>query len=541
MLYQLRSHFFLALCLGSLLFIANHTYAQANDSFPNLLLIIADDMGVDVTPGYHNGALMPTTPTLDSLRSVGITFENVWSAPVCTPTRAGIMSGKFGVKSGVSGLPGNLNLSDTSIFNILEQRTNNRYADAAIGKWHLSSNPTDPLHPEKHGLDYYMGYLGGAPRAYDNWSRTENGVTTTDRSYVTSTVTDTSISWIAKQQQPWFLWLAHAAPHTPFHEPTSGLYTISPTDTDFRKYLAMIESVDHEVNRLLKSMPDSVRDNTLVIFAGDNGTPQNVLQDYPNRHGKGTLYQGGIRVPMIIAGKGVTRKGEREAALVHLSDLHATILEATGETLPGGVFNSLSFNHLLDNSPGPTRDYNYINYTSMRGDSWAIRNAQYKLIENPNGSQEMYDLLIDSLEVNDLIPGGLTAAQQTIKADLEAEAMQIFTLWSCRDHIMNGDETGIDCGGSACQPCSPNSVDGAFAKNAISLSPNPSTDFVKLDAGNAVIESVTVLNVAGSQMFTKTDIRDTQYQLDLASLKPQLYIVKVVTQAGVFHAKMLKQ
>ena len=122
----------------SFLFIINIS-AQTDPEYPNIILVIADDLGVDVSNGYHQGNLMPTTPTLDSLRSIGLTFDNVISAPKCTPTRAGIMSGKYGVKTGVIGTPGNLDLSDPSIFKRLSEQTNNKYSNAVIGKWHIST------------------------------------------------------------------------------------------------------------------------------------------------------------------------------------------------------------------------------------------------------------------------------------------------------------------------------------------------------------------------------------------------------------------
>ena len=203
----------------------------------------------------------------------------------------------------------------------------------------------------------------------------------------------------------------------------------------------MIEAFDHELGRLLGSLSPEEHENTLIIYLGDNGTPGSFTQGYPDGHGKGSLYQGGIRVPMIISGAGVSRQGEREPALVHIADIYATVLEVVGEELPGGIYNSLSFDHLLSGEPGPTRDYNYSEITQQADNNgWTIRGPQYKLIQFTNGTQEFYDLLADSLEFNDLLPGSLTAEQEMIKQNLEAEAEQIRTAWSCRDHIQNGDE-----------------------------------------------------------------------------------------------------
>ena len=153
------------------------TAMQAQGDPPNILIVIADDLGVDVSRAYRTEGMLPTTPTLDALQADGITFENVFAAPKCTPSRAAILSGKFGVKTGVTGTPGNLDLDHSSLFTELEARTNGQYADAAIGKWHLSS-PQNPYHPVAHGTDYFMGIMGAMPDDYYAWLRTENGNTT---------------------------------------------------------------------------------------------------------------------------------------------------------------------------------------------------------------------------------------------------------------------------------------------------------------------------------------------------------------------------
>jgi arylsulfatase A-like enzyme len=434
-----------------LFFAGTHLQAQSS---PNVLLVIADDLGVDRLKGYHEGGLLATTPTLDSLRGIGVTFENVFAAPKCTPTRGAIMSGKFGVKTGVLGTPGNLDLDETSLFEELESQTGGAYVDALVGKWHLSA-PEDPAAPNAQGADYFMGFLGPSPEDYFAWTKTENGLTTQSTEYASAAFTDASIRWINEQADPWFLWLAHAAPHSPFHEPPAGTYSVGNTSNNGRKYVAMIENMDFELRRLLDGLDPAVRANTLVIFAGDNGTPGSVIQDYPSDHSKGTLYQGGVRVPLIVAGAGGTRQGERDASLVHLVDIHATILEAAGAELPGGLFNSLSIFKLLSApASAPTRAYNYTEIGNETGAGYAIRNAQYKYIVFDDGTEEMYDLAVDSFELADLVAVGLTAEQIMVRDDLLTEATALRTDWSCRDEIQNGTESGIDCGGSciACEP-----------------------------------------------------------------------------------------
>ena len=162
-----------------------------------------------------------------------------------------MMSGKFGVKTGVVSVPGNLDLSNVSVFKELSDRTGNAYADAVIGKWHLS-NPIDLNHPAEHGVDYYEGFLRGAVTDYYDWDKVTNGVASEETNYVTTDLTDVSINWVNDQNKPWFLWLAHAAGHSPFQAPPADLHSIATTNTNQQRYVASIEAMDAEISSLIK-------------------------------------------------------------------------------------------------------------------------------------------------------------------------------------------------------------------------------------------------------------------------------------------------
>ena len=441
---QSRPTLFTASLIASVLIVlSNITFlsAQTNPDQPNILVIIADDLGIDPIQGYLEGGTKANTPNLNRLAERGITFTNAWAPPQCAPTRAAMVSGKVGAKTGVIEVPGELTTTHTSIFRELDNRTNGAYANAVLGKWQLGAR-NNLNHPADHGVDHYNGILLGAVDDYSNWQKTTDGVNSRETQYLTSYLTDRAISWVNQQTQPWFLWMAHIAPHSPYHVPPSNLFTSSVNNNQQTQFIAMIESMDTEIGRLLENIPSEVLDNTVVLFIGDNGTPNGVLQTYPNRRGKSSLYQGGVHVPMIVAGAGVSRQNERENKMVNAVDFYATVLEIAGADLPGGIYNSLSFNELLSNAEAPSRPYNY---AEIEGD-WTIRNAQYKFIQLANGTQEFYDLLADPLEVNNLI-NNLTADQQAIKTELEEEGRTTRSGWSCNDLILNGTEVTIDdCG-----------------------------------------------------------------------------------------------
>ncbi len=435
-----------------MLLLSNTTLsAQTNPVQPNILLIIADDLGVDISNGYQSNALMPTTPNLDALRTNGLTFTNCWTAPQCTPTRASIMSGKYGVNTGVKKPPGNLDAgTHISVFKELATQTSNAYEGAVVGKWHIS-NPVDYTHPMQHGVDFYTGVFQSQVADYYAWDKVVSGAIVPNTNYATTELTDDALTWINARSSPWFMWLAHVAPHSPIHTPPPSLYTLNPIGTNFRKYVASIEAMDAEIGRLLANMTPAVLANTVIIYIGDNGTPGNFLQGFPAGRGKGTVYQGGIHVPLIVSGAGVTRTGETEDALVHSVDIYATVLEIAGASLPGGKYNSFSFKSLLSNASAPERPYNYVDYERLGtgGDDFAIRDSQFKLVQFSDGTQEFYDLINDPFEQTNLLPT-LNAAEQTAYDDLEIEAIYIRTDWSCRDLIQNGTETSVDVGGTYC-------------------------------------------------------------------------------------------
>ena len=296
----------------------------------NVLLIIADDMGLDSTVGYNIGNQKPNMPNLEKLINSGLKFNNVWANPVCSPTRSTIITGKYGYRTSVLTVDNSLSTSETSLFKYLEE--NSDYNSALIGKWHLSGKPPDHNHPNNMGIDYYAGIIGGGIQNYYSWPFSKNGNSSQSTEYSTTKLTNEAIDWINNQDSSWFLWLAYNAPHTPFHVPPQNLHSHGQLDSNSSSidanplpyYLAMIESIDTEMGRLTESINEEVLNNTTIIFIGDNGTPNQVAQQFNSRRVKGTLYKGGINVPMIISGNQVSRKNEEENALINTCLLYTS-------------------------------------------------------------------------------------------------------------------------------------------------------------------------------------------------------------------------
>ena len=389
---------------------------------PNILFIIADDLGKDAINGYQEGSIKPNTPNIDAIRNNGLMFSNFWVNPSCTPTRGAIITGKYGYRTGVKGVGDMLNSSETVIQKYINENTNGAYATAVVGKWHLSgNNPT--FNPESFGIDYYAGLIRGAVDNYYQWQLTEDGTTSLQTNYTTEVFTELAIDWISIQSKPWFLWLAYNAPHTPFHIPPGNMhsqgalpeYAVGIDATPY--YMAAIEAMDFQIGSLLDSLPE--REQTLIIFIGDNGTPNQVAQSpYSSSTVKNTLYQGGINVPMFISGNGVSRTG-MDTNLLTGTDLFATIAQIAGVNV-NEYEDSKGFKSLFSQSSG-IRNFQYSELKDGSNESWTISDGSYKLLKKDTGNEEMYYLIDDPYEQINLLDGTLTSAQQNAKVLLETE------------------------------------------------------------------------------------------------------------------------
>lgn len=413
-----------------------------NSLHPNILLVIADDMSLDATPNYASelNAIKPVMPTLQNLMNTGLVFDNLWSYALCSPTRASILTGKHGIHTDVlAPIHGELSASHQSLQSYINEQTNDAYAHAVFGKWHLGASETHPT--QSMGIGTYSGNLGGGVPDYWEYNLVSNEITTLltanndaerKENYATTKYTQLAIDWKNQQTKPWFLWLAYNAAHTPFHRPDDALISatsIGKNATNLNNYLAMLEAMDYEMGRLIASMSDTEKANTIVIFIGDNGTPKKVAQFVDtNKHRKGSIYQGGINVPMVVSGLN-TRVGRESSALIHTADLFSTIAEIAGVESKG-KYNSTSFKDLLTDSAADTNDFVYTEVPGTNNNGfYTVRNKKYKLIyEIDTDNKELYNLLDDKYEALNLMNNSsLTVEETTALQVLEAEGLRIRT------------------------------------------------------------------------------------------------------------------
>jgi len=396
----------------------------------NVLLIIADDYGTDSQSLYNTtvGAT-PPTPNINSLAAGGVRFTNAYSSPVCSAARACMITGRHGFRTGVgevvSVASGNsLPASELTLPEVITQNSGLGIQSACFGKWHLNlGGPVVTANGPNTigGWPHYAGCTAGALASYTSWSKTINGTTSTVTTYATTDVVNDAVTWINARtaaNQKWVAWVAFNAPHTPFHVPPTSLhsYGANPT-TNLLKYRAAVEAMDTEIGRLLLSVNAATTD---VIFIGDNGTPGQVIQaPYDASHAKDTLYEGGIRVPLIIKGPSVVAGGRTNDSLVHAVDLFSTMLELAGVPIPSNVaLDSKSLKPILANQSGTrTRVYtDQFDQADTTTGGRVLRDDRYKLIRFNNGTEEFHDVLADPADTANLLSGGIGAMSATLQA-----------------------------------------------------------------------------------------------------------------------------
>ncbi len=401
----------------------------------NILLIIADDLGADSFPLTASmGASLPPMPNITALKTSGVLFRNAYAHPTCSPSRAAMLTGRHPFRTGIGeALTGatspQLQASEFTLPDAFAANASLGYQLASFGKWHLNSGPGTNNTPRTiGGWTYFAGSIGGAVSDYYNWSKVIVGpnnnipTTSTSTTYATTDTVNDAVAWIqSRGTSPWFAWVGFNAPHTPFHIPPTNLHSYgNGTLTNRQKFEAAAEALDTEVKRLLDALTPAVRARTNIIFLGDNGTPGQIIQTpYTTAHAKDSLYEGGTRVPMIVAGPAVVSPNRESTAPVHCVDLYSTILELAGinasMTQPiANPTDSHSLLPILKNTTDPAR----FAFCESFGDAITVGDSGralrdglgYKLIQFQDGHEELYNLSADTNETNNLLAGALNAA-----------------------------------------------------------------------------------------------------------------------------------
>ncbi|MFB3825858.1 MAG: sulfatase-like hydrolase/transferase [Bryobacteraceae bacterium] len=383
---------------------------------PNVIVILADDLGyADV--GFQGCKDIPT-PNLDRLAASGVRFTNACvSHPFCSPTRAGLMTGRYQQRFGhennprydpndrVAGLP----LKEITFPQVMKTAG---YRTGIVGKWHLGATPE--FHPMRRGFDEMFGFIGGGhdyykaemegnPREY-LIPIERDGKPVVERAHLTDAFSREASAFVRRHRgDPFFLYLAYNAPHTPLQPEEKWLARVKHIEDETRrKYAAMICGVDDGVGRLMSTLRETgLERDTLVFFLSDNGGPVAVTHssNHPLRGAKGQVYEGGVRVPFVMRWTGTLPAGKVYSQQAISLDILPTAAAVAGAQTPGidGV-NLLP--HLSGKSAAPPHERLF--FRRGGGEGWAVKESRYKLVKETGGEPQLFDLEKDIGETTDI-------------------------------------------------------------------------------------------------------------------------------------------
>jgi arylsulfatase A-like enzyme len=394
---------------------------QSSNSRPNVVVILADDLGYGDLSAY--GATDLRSPNVDKLIAAGMRFDSFYSnCPVCSPTRASLLTGRF---ADLVGVPGVIRTHITDNWGYLFPQAillpqllkRAGYHTAIIGKWHLGL--ASPNTPNERGFDHFHGFLGDMmDDYYDHRRHGFNYMRLNDKEidpqgHATDLFTQWAIDYLrerSREKQPFFLYLAYNAPHVPIQPPREWLERVRQREkgiTDKRAGLvALIEHLDAGIGKIVEALKETgLADNTLVIFTSDNGGQIGVgASNGPLRSGKGDMYEGGIRVPMCAAWPGRIRAGSRSDHVALTMDLFPTICEAAGVKIEHKI-DGRSMLPVLTGGTKPEED-RVLFWVRREGGNryggqayYAARQGDFKLLQNsPFEPLELYNLKDDPKE-----------------------------------------------------------------------------------------------------------------------------------------------
>jgi len=395
--------------------------AASNENKPNVVVFFVDDMGYGELGCYGSKDLR--TPFIDSLADNGVRCTAGYvTAPQCGPSRAGILSGKYQQRFGFEANPED-HLRDTFGLNRDIETIGDRmraagYKTGAIGKWDLGRAPKD--NPINRGFDFYYGSLVGCRNFWPNnngpaFVRTARGPDTFvhETRYLTYQLTDGALEFIdTYRDDPFFLYISHNAPHWPFEAPEEAIARNDHIENEKRRtYAGMVTALDDSLGRVLKKLRElNLEEKTVILFISDNGSPTSIPSydgyldgnNLPLRGSKGTLFEGGIRVPFIVQWKGgALPVGTTYDRPVSVLDVLPTALVIAGATPPP----DLPGVNLLPYLKGKKSNEDPVDTLCWRWLGWrAVRAGDWKWVSDPiKGEIGLFNLAKDVGEQNNLV------------------------------------------------------------------------------------------------------------------------------------------
>lgn len=411
--------------ITALAFSCQTAHKKQDEKPPNVIIVLTDDQGYkDV--GF-NGCTDIPTPNIDRIAENGVVFTNGYvSYPVCGPSRAGLITGRYQERFGFGRNPlfapndpnQGLPLTEETLADALDKVG---YQTMAIGKWHLGAHESQ--RPLKRGFDEFFGFLTGGHKYFpENWTLDDisgvksqfdayktkllkNNTRVDEQEYLTDALSREAVQFIERNaENPFFLYLAYNAPHTPLQATEKYLDRFKHIKNKKRKtYAAMVSSVDDGVGNVLDKLVElDLHENTIVFFLSDNGGPYktNGSNNDPLREGKGSLYEGGIRVPFAVQWPKNIPRGKRYDKAIISFDIFATAAACANTKTK----NDLDGVNLVPFLSGEKKGvpHEQLFWRKYDANDFATRSGNLKSAHFKGGENEMYNLSQDISETNQL-------------------------------------------------------------------------------------------------------------------------------------------
>ncbi|OYW73384.1 MAG: hypothetical protein B7Z37_21770 [Verrucomicrobia bacterium 12-59-8] len=388
---------------------------------PNVILIMVDDFGYECITA--NGGESYQTPNIDKLAATGVRFENCHVQPLCTPTRVQLMTGRYNVRNYINF--GTLLRTETTFGHLMK---NAGYATGICGKWQLGGELDSPQH---FGFEEScLWQQTRRPPRYANPGLEYNGVEKNFKQgeYGPTLVNDFALSFIAKnKEKPFFLYYPMILTHNPF-QPTPDSPDWDPTISSENKqqspkhFAEMTAYMDKMVGRIVAKLDElGIRDNTLLLFLGDNGTNTGITSRFKGtdyKGGKGTTTSHGTHVPLIASWPAVMKQGRVSADLVSSSDFLPTICAAAGVAVPATV-DGVSFLPQLKGAAGTPRDWLYTWYSPRQSQDMSVKEYAFDQRFKLYSTGQFYDLFTDESEKRDIAAIALATDAAAAKVKLQ--------------------------------------------------------------------------------------------------------------------------
>lgn len=405
-------------------------------SRPNIIVVVVDDLGVgDV--GFCHGRDI-ATPNLDQLAREGAVFAQGYVLPMCSPTRAALLTGRYPQRFGIEDnrlLDGRATGMDIREFTLAQALHKAGYVTHLVGKWHLGQGAQWQFAPYHRGFDHFLGFYGAAGTYFDPLL-SRNGTEQSFHGYNTDILTDAACEIVADRAQrgaeapPFFLHLAYLAAHLPQQAKPDDLARYAHLDPTRRMAAAIIHNLDENIGRLMQSIQDNgMDDRTLLFFLSDNGGEPPILgtSNGPLRGQKFDLYEGAIRVPFLARWPGHIPAATQFEPMVHVTDIFPTALAAAGHK-PSGELDGVDLLPILQGKI-TGRPHERLYWLTTDHAQWrrpdrdtndaqrmaAMRLGEWKLIDLGSDRPQLYRIPSDPAEAHDLAAAEPNRVQQMLK------------------------------------------------------------------------------------------------------------------------------